>query len=68
MATASVEPRLPSWWLEDALAREGDPSPSPALSGDGSRSRANASSSHHDGSRGSTDAVAIRPASGGGSE
>jgi glycine/D-amino acid oxidase-like deaminating enzyme len=26
----SVEPRLPSWWLEDALAREGDPPPAPA--------------------------------------
>jgi glycine/D-amino acid oxidase-like deaminating enzyme len=34
MTTASVEPRLPSWWLEDALAREGDPSPAAALSGD----------------------------------
>src|SRR5215475_9269397 len=34
MATASVEPRLPSWWLEDALAREGDPAPAPALAGD----------------------------------
>src|SRR5215475_14568344 len=34
MATASVEPRLPSWWLEDALAREGDPEPAAALSGD----------------------------------
>jgi glycine/D-amino acid oxidase-like deaminating enzyme len=34
MPTASVEPRLPSWWLEDALAREGDPLPAPALSGD----------------------------------
>jgi glycine/D-amino acid oxidase-like deaminating enzyme len=32
--TASVEPRLPSWWFEDALAREGDPEPAPALSGD----------------------------------
>jgi glycine/D-amino acid oxidase-like deaminating enzyme len=30
----SVEPRLPSWWLEDALAREGDPPPAPALQGD----------------------------------
>jgi len=30
----SVEPRLPSWWLEDALAREGDPEPAPALAGD----------------------------------
>jgi glycine/D-amino acid oxidase-like deaminating enzyme len=30
----SVEPRLPSWWLEDALAREGDPEPAAALAGD----------------------------------
>jgi glycine/D-amino acid oxidase-like deaminating enzyme len=30
----AVEPRLPSWWLEDALAREGDPAPSPSLDGD----------------------------------
>jgi glycine/D-amino acid oxidase-like deaminating enzyme len=30
----SVEPRLPSWWLEDALAREGNPEPAAALSGD----------------------------------
>jgi len=29
-----IEPRLPSWWLEDALAREGNPPPSPALQGD----------------------------------
>jgi glycine/D-amino acid oxidase-like deaminating enzyme len=34
MAAPSVEPRLPSWWLEDALAREGDPAPAPALTGD----------------------------------
>jgi glycine/D-amino acid oxidase-like deaminating enzyme len=34
MATASVEPRLPSWWLEQALAAEGDPSPATALVGD----------------------------------
>src|SRR5581483_7501275 len=34
MATASVEPRLPSWWLEDALAREGDPAAAPSLAGD----------------------------------
>ena len=34
MSLPSVEPRLPSWWLEDALAREGDPAPAPALSGD----------------------------------
>jgi glycine/D-amino acid oxidase-like deaminating enzyme len=33
---SSVEPRLPSWWLEDALAREGDPAPAAALSGDAS--------------------------------
>jgi glycine/D-amino acid oxidase-like deaminating enzyme len=30
----SVEPRLPSWWLEDALAREGSPAPAPALARD----------------------------------
>jgi glycine/D-amino acid oxidase-like deaminating enzyme len=29
-----VEPRLPSWWLEQALAVEGDPEPAPALPGD----------------------------------
>jgi glycine/D-amino acid oxidase-like deaminating enzyme len=34
MSTASVEPRLPSWWLEDALAREGDPEPAAPLSGE----------------------------------
>ena len=34
MSLPSVEPRLPSWWLEDALAREGNPSPSAALTGD----------------------------------
>jgi glycine/D-amino acid oxidase-like deaminating enzyme len=34
MAGASVDPRLPSWWLEDALAREGDPAPAAALAGD----------------------------------
>ena len=34
MSLPSVEPRLPSWWLEDALAREGDPAPAPALAGD----------------------------------
>ena len=34
MTLPSVEPRLPSWWLEDALAREGDPEPAPALAGD----------------------------------
>jgi glycine/D-amino acid oxidase-like deaminating enzyme len=28
-----IEPRLPSWWLEDALAAEGDPQPAPALRG-----------------------------------
>jgi glycine/D-amino acid oxidase-like deaminating enzyme len=27
-------PRLPSWWLEDALAREGGGAPAPALAGD----------------------------------
>ena len=32
--TLSVEPRLPAWWLEDALAREGDPAPAPSLAGD----------------------------------
>jgi len=25
LSLPSVEPRLPSWWLEDALAREGNP-------------------------------------------
>jgi glycine/D-amino acid oxidase-like deaminating enzyme len=30
----SVEPRLPSWWLEDALAGESDSVPAPALAGD----------------------------------
>ena len=30
----TVEPRLPSWWLEQALAAEGNPSPAPALSAD----------------------------------
>jgi glycine/D-amino acid oxidase-like deaminating enzyme len=30
----TAEPRLPSWWLEDALAREGDPAPATALAGD----------------------------------
>jgi glycine/D-amino acid oxidase-like deaminating enzyme len=30
----SVEPRLPSWWLEDALAHEGDPAAVPALARD----------------------------------
>ncbi|HYA09767.1 MAG TPA: FAD-dependent oxidoreductase [Gaiellaceae bacterium] len=34
MSLPSVEPRLPSWWLEDALAAEGDPGPAPALRGD----------------------------------
>jgi glycine/D-amino acid oxidase-like deaminating enzyme len=29
-----TEPRLPSWWLEDALAAEGDPPPARALPGD----------------------------------
>jgi glycine/D-amino acid oxidase-like deaminating enzyme len=29
-----VEPRLPSWWLEDALAAEGDLQPAPPLRGD----------------------------------
>jgi glycine/D-amino acid oxidase-like deaminating enzyme len=28
------EPRLPSWWLEDALAREGETTPAPSLAGD----------------------------------
>ncbi len=31
----TVEPRLPSWWLEQALAAEGNPPPAPALAGDG---------------------------------
>jgi glycine/D-amino acid oxidase-like deaminating enzyme len=30
----TVEPRLPSWWLEQALAAEGDPPPAPGLSGE----------------------------------
>jgi glycine/D-amino acid oxidase-like deaminating enzyme len=30
----TVEPRLPSWWLEQALEAEGDPEPSPSLAGD----------------------------------
>ncbi len=30
----TVEPRLPSWWLEQALAAEGNPPPAPALAGD----------------------------------
>jgi glycine/D-amino acid oxidase-like deaminating enzyme len=30
----TVEPRLPSWWLEQALAAEGDPPPAPAPAGD----------------------------------
>ena len=34
MSLPSVEPRLPSWWLEDALSREADPTPAPALAGD----------------------------------
>jgi glycine/D-amino acid oxidase-like deaminating enzyme len=34
MAAPSVGPRLPSWWLEHALAAEGDPPPAPALPGD----------------------------------
>ena len=33
-AHLTVEPRLPSWWLEQALAAEGNPSPAPALSAD----------------------------------
>jgi glycine/D-amino acid oxidase-like deaminating enzyme len=32
----SVEPALPSWWLEEALAAEGDPAPAPPLRGDAS--------------------------------
>jgi glycine/D-amino acid oxidase-like deaminating enzyme len=31
---SSVEPRLPAWWLEDALAREGDPEPALTLAGE----------------------------------
>jgi glycine/D-amino acid oxidase-like deaminating enzyme len=30
----TVEPRLPAWWLEQALAAEGSPEPSPSLAGD----------------------------------
>jgi glycine/D-amino acid oxidase-like deaminating enzyme len=33
---SSVEPRLPAWWLEQALAAEGDPAPAPPLRGDSS--------------------------------
>ena len=29
-----IEPRLPSWWLEDALSREAGAAPAPALDGD----------------------------------
>jgi glycine/D-amino acid oxidase-like deaminating enzyme len=32
--TPSVEPRLPSWWLEQALAAEGSPEPAPPLRGE----------------------------------
>jgi glycine/D-amino acid oxidase-like deaminating enzyme len=32
--TSTAEPRLPSWWLEDALSREGNPGPAPALAAD----------------------------------
>src|SRR4029079_19195840 len=32
--TGTVEPRLPSWWLEGALARGGDPAPAAGLAGD----------------------------------
>jgi glycine/D-amino acid oxidase-like deaminating enzyme len=34
LSPPSVEPRLPSWWLEQALEAEGNPPPAPALSGD----------------------------------
>jgi glycine/D-amino acid oxidase-like deaminating enzyme len=34
LSLPSVEPRLPSWWLEDALAREGNPEPATALTAD----------------------------------
>jgi glycine/D-amino acid oxidase-like deaminating enzyme len=34
LSLPSIEPRLPSWWLENALAREGDPAPAPPLVGD----------------------------------
>jgi glycine/D-amino acid oxidase-like deaminating enzyme len=30
----TVEPRLPSWWLEQALTAEGNPPPAPALRGE----------------------------------
>ncbi|MFZ0341294.1 MAG: FAD-dependent oxidoreductase, partial [Gaiellaceae bacterium] len=30
----TVEPRLPAWWLEQALAAEGDPPPAPTLAVD----------------------------------
>ena len=29
-----IEPRLPAWWLEDALAAEGEVAPAPELTGD----------------------------------
>ncbi|HET7572414.1 MAG TPA: FAD-dependent oxidoreductase [Gaiellaceae bacterium] len=32
--TLTAEPRLPSWWLEEALAAEGDLAPAPPLRGD----------------------------------
>ena len=34
MSFPAAEPRLPSWWLEEALAQEGDPEPAPALASD----------------------------------
>ncbi len=34
MSRPSVEPALPSWWLEQALAAEGDPAPAAPLDGD----------------------------------
>ena len=34
LSRPSVEPRLPAWWLEDALARESDPASAPALEGE----------------------------------
>src|SRR5437763_2042548 len=32
--SSQVEPRLPSWWLEEALAAEGKPEPAAVLDGD----------------------------------
>ena len=34
MPEPSVAPALPPWWLDEALAAEGDPAPAPALEGE----------------------------------